>query len=82
VRRGANKAAKTLNCGIAENIVLAADTLLLAIPLHLPLLCKAKNVPCVYIASEMALSQAYGVSRAVLTRRASGSRLGGQMLNI
>lgn len=49
---GANEATKTLNRGISEVIVLAADTSPLAILLHLPLLCEDKNVPYVYVPSK------------------------------
>lgn len=48
LKKGANEATKTLNRGIAEVIVLAADTSPLAILLHLPLLCEDKNVPVSY----------------------------------
>jgi U4/U6 small nuclear ribonucleoprotein SNU13 len=44
LKKGANEATKTLNRGISEIIVLAADTSPLAILLHLPLLCEDKNV--------------------------------------
>jgi U4/U6 small nuclear ribonucleoprotein SNU13 len=59
-------ATKTLNRGVAELIILAADTTPLAILLHLPLLCEDKNVPYVYVPSKMALGRACGVSRAVI----------------
>ncbi|EME42669.1 hypothetical protein DOTSEDRAFT_73482 [Dothistroma septosporum NZE10] len=65
-KKGANEATKTLNRGIAELIVLAADTTPLAILLHLPLLCEDKNVPYVYVPSKMALGRACGVSRPVI----------------
>ena len=45
LRKGANEATKTLNRGISEFIVMAADTEPLEILLHLPLLCEDKNVP-------------------------------------
>lgn len=66
LKKGANEATKTLNRGIAEVIVLAADTAPLAILLHLPLLCEDKNVPYVYVPSKTALGRACGVSRAVI----------------
>lgn len=44
LKKGANEATKTLNRGISEIIILAADTAPLAILLHLPLLCEDKNV--------------------------------------
>ena len=42
IKKGANEATKTLNRGIAELIVLAADAHPLEILLHLPLLCEDK----------------------------------------
>ncbi|KAF2403225.1 L30e-like protein [Trichodelitschia bisporula] len=66
LKKGANEATKTLNRGISELIVLAADTTPLAILLHLPLLAEDKNVPYVYVPSKMALGRACGVSRAVI----------------
>ncbi|XMA13258.1 hypothetical protein WAI453_006049 [Rhynchosporium graminicola] len=66
LKKGANEATKTLNRGISEIIILAADTAPLAILLHLPLLCEDKNVPYVYVPSKTALGRACGVSRAVI----------------
>jgi U4/U6 small nuclear ribonucleoprotein SNU13 len=45
LKKGANEATKTLNRGVSEFIVMAADTEPLEILLHLPLLCEDKNVP-------------------------------------
>jgi len=66
LKKGANEATKTLNRGIAEIIVLAADAEPLEILLHLPLLCEDKNVPYVFIKSKTALGRACGVSRPVI----------------
>ncbi|KAJ1326665.1 U4/U6 small nuclear ribonucleoprotein SNU13 [Microdochium nivale] len=66
LKKGANECTKTLNRGISEVIVLAADTQPLAILLHLPLLSEDKNVPYVYVPSKVALGRACGVSRAVI----------------
>merc|ERR1712137_229005 len=66
LKKGANEATKTLNRGISELIVLAADTEPLAILLHLPLLCEDKNVPYVFVPSRQALGRACGVSRSVI----------------
>ncbi|KAB7501521.1 NHP2-like protein 1 [Armadillidium nasatum] len=55
-----------LNRGLAELIVMAADTQPLEILLHLPLLCEDKNVPYVFVRSKTALGRACGVSRAVV----------------
>ena len=59
-------ATKTLNRGISEFIVAAADTEPLEILLHLPLLCEDKNVPYVFVPSKTALGRACGVSRPVI----------------
>ena len=66
LKKGANEATKTLNRGISEFIVAAADTEPLEILLHLPLLCEDKNVPYVFVPSKTALGRACGVSRPVI----------------
>jgi len=66
LKKGANEATKTLNRGISELIILAADTEPLAILLHLPLLCEDKNVPYIFVPSKAALGRACGVSRPVI----------------
>lgn len=67
LKKGANEATKTLNRGITELIVMAADTEPLEILLHLPLLCEDKNVPYVFVPSKIALGRACGVSRPVVS---------------
>ena len=67
LKKGANEATKTLNRGISELIVLAADTEPLEILLHLPLLCEDKNVPYVFVPSKVALGRACGVTRPVIS---------------
>ncbi|OSD08572.1 NHP2/L7aE family protein [Trametes coccinea BRFM310] len=66
LKKGANEATKTLNRGIAELIILTADTEPLEILLHLPLLCEEKNVPYVFVPSKAALGRACGVTRPVI----------------
>merc|ERR1712179_257850 len=66
LRKGANEATKTLNRGIAEFIVMAADTEPLEILLHLPLLCEDKNVSYVFVRSKAGLGRACGVTRPVI----------------
>lgn len=60
LKKGANEATKTLNRGISEIVILAADTEPLAILLHLPLLCEDKNTPYVSAAQERDASTANG----------------------
>jgi U4/U6 small nuclear ribonucleoprotein SNU13 len=55
-----------VNRGVCELAILSADTVPLAILLHLPLLCEDKNVPYVYVPSKVQLGRACGVSRSVI----------------
>ncbi|XP_052133980.1 13 kDa ribonucleoprotein-associated protein-like [Oryza glaberrima] len=66
LKKGANEATKTLNRGIAEFVVMAADAEPLEILLHLPLLAEDKNVPYVFVPSKQALGHACGVTRPVI----------------
>merc|ERR1712085_154382 len=66
LKKGANEAAKTLNRGTAEFIVMAADTEPIEIILHLPLLCEDKNVPYVYVRNQSQLGKSCGVSRNII----------------
>ncbi|PIK50272.1 non-histone chromosome protein 2 [Apostichopus japonicus] len=85
LRKGANEATKTLNRGLAEFIVLAADAEPLEILLHLPLLCEDKNIPYVFVRSKQALGRACGVTRAVIACSVTineGSQLKPQILRV
>jgi len=66
-KKGANEATKTLNRGISEMIIMAADAEPIEILLHLPLLCEDKNVPYVFVPSKVALGRACGVNRPVIS---------------
>lgn len=66
LKKGANEATKSLNRGLSEFIVMAADTQPLEILLHLPLLCEDKNVPYVFVRSKAGLGRACGVTRPVV----------------
>jgi U4/U6 small nuclear ribonucleoprotein SNU13 len=70
LKKGANEATKTLNRGISEFVVMAADTEPLEILLHLPLLAEDKNVPYVFVPSK----QARGRVAARVARRGGGAR--------
>lgn len=85
LRKGANEATKTLNRGLAEFIVMAADATPLEILLHLPLLCEDKNVPYVFVRSKQALGRACGVSRPIVACSVTineGSQLKSQITTI
>ncbi|KAK4265216.1 hypothetical protein QN277_026299 [Acacia crassicarpa] len=82
LKKGANEATKTLNRGISEFIVMAADAEPLEILLHLPLLAEDKNVPYVFVPSMQALGRACGVTRSVIScsvLRSEGSQLNSQV---
>ena len=66
LKKGANETTKTLNRGISEFIVLAADAEPIEILLHLPLLCEDKAVPYIFVPSKIALGRACGVSRPII----------------
>ncbi|XP_058391902.1 NHP2-like protein 1 [Diceros bicornis minor] len=66
LEKGADEAIKTLNRGISEFIVMAAEAKPLEIILHLLLLCEDRNVSYVYVCSKQALGWACGVSRPVI----------------
>lgn len=85
LRKGANEATKTLNRGLADIIVMAADTEPIEILLHLPLLCEDKNVPYIFVRSKQALGRACGVSRPVVACSVTtneGSQLKSQITSI
>jgi len=85
LKKGANEATKTLNRGISEFIVMAADTEPIEILLHLPLLCEDKNVPYVFVPSKKALGRACGVTRPVISCSVisnEGSQLKTQIQNL
>ncbi|CCK71830.1 RNA binding protein SNU13 KNAG_0I00390 [Huiozyma naganishii CBS 8797] len=66
LKKGANETTKTLNRGISEFIIMAADCEPIEILMHLPLLCEDKNVAYVFVPSRAALGRACGVSRPVI----------------
>ncbi|CAK0784251.1 RNA binding protein snu13 [Coccomyxa viridis] len=85
LRKGANEATKTLNRGISEFVVLAADAEPLEILLHLPLLAEDKNVPYVFVPSKAALGRACGVARPVISASVTtneGSQLKSQIQSL
>ena len=66
LKKGANEATKALNRGIAQIIVMAADTEPLEIVLHLPLLWEDKNVPYIFVPAQHSLGASWGVSRNII----------------
>ena len=82
LKKGANEATKTLNRGQSKLIIMAADAEPLEILLHLPLLCKDKNVTYIFVNSKEALGRAYQVARKVVACsiiQKDGSQLSSQL---
>ena len=76
LKKGANETTKTLNRGISEFIVMAADAEPIEILLHLPLLCEDKAVPYIFVPSKISLGRACGVSRAIIAASVITNEIG------
>jgi U4/U6 small nuclear ribonucleoprotein SNU13 len=82
LKKGANEVTKTLNRGIAELVVMAADTKPLEIISHLPLLAEQQNVLYVFVPSKQVLGRACGISQPAVSCSIlmnEGSQLNGQI---
>ena len=62
IRKGANEATKALEKGNAKLVVYAQDVSPKEIVMHLPLLCKEKNVPCFGVSKKDDLGAAAGLA--------------------
>jgi len=62
IRKGANEATKAIEKGEAKLVVFAADVNPKEIVMHLPLLCKEKNILCVQITKKDDLGAAAGLA--------------------
>lgn len=62
IRKGANEATKALEKGNAKLVVYAQDVSPKEIIMHLPLLCKEKNVPCFAVSKRDDLGAAAGLA--------------------
>lgn len=62
IRKGANEATKAIEKGEAKLVVYAGDVSPKEIIMHLPLLCKEKNVKCVEISKKEDLGAAAGLA--------------------
>ncbi len=61
IRKGANEATKAIEKGVAKLVVYAGDVSPKEVVMHLPLLCKEKNIPCVQISKKDDLGAAAGL---------------------
>ncbi len=62
IRKGANEVTKAIEKGIAKIVVYAKDVSPKEIVMHLPLLCKEKDVPCFEISKKEDLGAAAGLA--------------------
>jgi large subunit ribosomal protein L7Ae len=62
IRKGANEATKAIEKGDAKLVAYAADVAPKEIVMHLPLLCKEKNIPCFAVSKKEDLGAAAGLS--------------------
>ncbi len=61
IKKGANEATKAIEKGDAKLVVYAGDVSPKEVVMHLPLLCKEKNVACIEIKSKEALGASAGL---------------------
>jgi len=61
VRKGVNETTKAIERGLAKLVVMAEDVTPEEILMHLPVLCKEKQVPFAYVPSKIELGKAAGI---------------------
>ena len=64
IRKGSNEVTKVIERGEAKLVAYAKDTTPPEIIMHLPLLCKEKNIPCFEVPSKEELGAAAGLDVA------------------
>ena len=62
LRKGVNEATKAIERGIAKLVVMAEDVTPEEILLHLPVLCREKQVTFAYVPSKLELGKAAGIN--------------------
>jgi large subunit ribosomal protein L7Ae len=62
IKKGSNEATKAIEKGNAKLVVYAGDVNPKEVVMHLPLLCKEKNIPCAEISKKEDLGAAAGLS--------------------
>ncbi|MFA5357770.1 MAG: ribosomal L7Ae/L30e/S12e/Gadd45 family protein [archaeon] len=60
IKAGINEVTKAIERGNALLVVIAEDVTPAEIVMHLPLLCKEKEIPCAYIATKKELGEKAG----------------------
>lgn len=64
VKRGTNETTKAVERGLAKFVVIAEDVQPEEIVMHLPPLCKEKNIPFGYVPNKLELGRAAGIDVA------------------
>ncbi len=67
IRKGTNEVTKAIERGTARLVVIAADITPEEIVMHLPILCKEKAVPFVFVPTKQELGAACGISVSTAT---------------
>lgn len=62
IKKGSNEVTKALEKGKAKLVVIAKDVSPPEVVMHLPILAKEKNVPCIEVPSKEELGAAAGLS--------------------
>jgi large subunit ribosomal protein L7Ae len=62
VDKGSNEVTKAVELGVAKLVVYAKDVEPKEIVMHLPLICKEKNIPCFEVDSKKKLGVAVGIN--------------------
>jgi large subunit ribosomal protein L7Ae len=63
IKKGTNEVTKSMEKGNAKLVVYAKDTQPAEIIMHLPVLAKEKNIPCIEVESREELGAAAGIGR-------------------
>ncbi|HDN02146.1 MAG: 50S ribosomal protein L7ae [Thermoproteota archaeon] len=64
VKKGVNETTKAIERGLAKLVIVAEDVNPKEIVAHIPLLCKEKGIPMVYVPSKKKLGEAAGIDVA------------------
>jgi large subunit ribosomal protein L7Ae len=62
VKVGVNETTKMIERGTAKLVIVAKDVQPAEIVMHLPLLCREKNIPCSFIATKKELGEKAGLN--------------------
>ncbi|MCK5698360.1 MAG: 50S ribosomal protein L7Ae [Candidatus Aenigmarchaeota archaeon] len=61
IRKGTNEATKAIERGLAKLVVIAVDVSPIEVVMHIPMICKEKDVPVITVPSKQELGAACGI---------------------